>query len=74
MYIFSYTGGRAASRTPLFFFGTVGGLEYEYIIVDIIMYTIVTIDVPFFVYWGGVPPPRPPCFFSARSAGRNTSI
>ena len=107
MYFFSYTGGRAAPQTPLLLFGTVGGQEYEYIGVGIIMYTSITIHVHFFVYWGACQPPDPlvffgtaggwdyeyilvdiimftnitidmhflilPCFFSAWSAGQNTS-
>ena len=72
MIIFFYTGGRASSQTHLVFFGTAGWWDYEYILVDLIMFTNITIDVHFFIL-GGVPPPRPPCFFSPWSAGQNTS-
>ena len=72
MLIFLYTGGRASSQTHPVFFGTAGGWDYEYILVDLIMFTNITIDMHFLIL-GGVPPPRPPCFFPARSAGQNTS-
>ena len=52
MYLFSYTGGRAAPQTPLLLFGTVGGQEYEYIGVGIIMYTSIMIH-DHFLYTGG---------------------
>ena len=63
MCLFSYTGGRAAPQTPLLFFGTVGGREYKYIVVDIIMYTSTAIKLHFFVYWGACQPPDPLFFF-----------
>ena len=65
--------GRAAPQTPLLLFGTVGGQEYEYIVVGIIMYTSITIHVQF-LYTGGRASPQTPLFFSARLAGGITSI
>ena len=40
----------------------VGGREYEYIVVDIIMFMTTTLNLHFFVYWGACRPP--PAFAS----------
>ena len=64
MYNFSYTGGRAAPQTPLFFFfGTVGGRECKYIVS-----CSNRIDVLIFVYWGSAAPQTPCILFGTVGA------